>query len=107
MSILLPPLFAKNATYSSGPDVGTATKVDPASPTNGFVPGTAIAPQHVNFWLNTLSSAARRQFLLNAGLTRQAGTGYADLDGSIGACQTPNGQLLVERFDSSSSGLLL
>lgn len=42
-------LWATNANYSSGPDTGTATKVNPASTANGFVAGTIAAPQHINF----------------------------------------------------------
>jgi hypothetical protein len=41
--------WATLANYGTGPDVGTPTKVDPASATNGFIAGTVIAPQHVNF----------------------------------------------------------
>lgn len=44
--------FATNTNYSTGPDAGTATKVDPASTANGFIAGTVAAPQHVNFFVN-------------------------------------------------------
>ncbi len=49
--------WATNASYSVGPDTGTATKVDPASAANGFIRGTVIAPQHVNFLLNAIEVA--------------------------------------------------
>lgn len=42
-------LWATNANYSSGPDVGSPTRVNPASTANGFVAGTIAAPQHINF----------------------------------------------------------
>lgn len=61
-TILAP--FATNDNYSSGPDVGTPTKVDPASPSNGFVSGTGIAPQHVNYLLNGAVSGSRRAVTL-------------------------------------------
>ena len=41
--------WATNTNYSAGPDLGTATKVDPASTANGFVSGVIAAPQHINF----------------------------------------------------------
>lgn len=47
--------FATLTNYNTGPDNGTPTKVDPASATNGFVGGTVIAPQHVNFLINLIA----------------------------------------------------
>jgi hypothetical protein len=41
--------WATSANYSAGPDVGTPTKVDPASVANGFIKGVIAAPQHVNY----------------------------------------------------------
>lgn len=46
--------WATNALYSTGPDVGTATRVDPASTANGFIAGTIAAPQHINFLLDAI-----------------------------------------------------
>jgi hypothetical protein len=46
--------WATNALYSTGPDAGSATRVDPASTANGFISGTVIAPQHVNFLLDAI-----------------------------------------------------
>lgn len=48
--------WATNANFSTGPDVGTPTKVDPASTANGFINGTIAAAQHVNFLFNGLST---------------------------------------------------
>lgn len=42
--------WATNTNYSTGPDVGTPTKVNPSSAANGFIKGVIAAPQHVN-WL--------------------------------------------------------
>ncbi len=41
--------WATNALYSTGPDSGSSTKVDPASTSNGFIAGVIAAPQHVNY----------------------------------------------------------
>lgn len=52
---LFVPQWATNLNYSTGPDVGTPTKVDPSSIPNGFVQGVIAAPQHVNFLVGGLS----------------------------------------------------
>lgn len=41
--------WATNTNYSTGPDNGTPTKIDPSSTANGFVNGTIAAAQHINF----------------------------------------------------------
>jgi hypothetical protein len=41
--------WATNANYSTGPDLGTPTKVNPGSSANGFISGVIAAPQHVNY----------------------------------------------------------
>lgn len=41
--------WATNANYSTGPNAGSATKIDPASTANGFINGTIAAAQHINF----------------------------------------------------------
>lgn len=58
----LPQPWATSDNYSSGPDVASATKVDPASTANGFIRGTAAAAQHVNFLINPLAESVRRAF---------------------------------------------
>jgi hypothetical protein len=62
----LPAVWASQTNYSSGPDNGTPTKVDPASAGNGFIRGTAISPQHVNFLIERLTRQSRRSFTINA-----------------------------------------
>ena len=59
MTIGIPPLWATNDNYSSGPDSGTPTKVDPSSDANGFIRGTIAAPQHINFLIGLLASGSR------------------------------------------------
>lgn len=46
--------WATNTNYSTGPDISTPTKVDPASTANGFIAGTIAAPQHINFLLDAI-----------------------------------------------------
>ncbi len=41
--------WSTNTNYSTGPDSGTPTKVNPASTANGFISGVIAAPQHINF----------------------------------------------------------
>jgi hypothetical protein len=50
------PAWANNLNYSTGPDTGTPTKVDPASAANGFIKGVVAAPQHVNYLLHAIVS---------------------------------------------------
>ena len=103
----LPSKFATNTNYSTGPDSGTATKVDPASTGNGFVAGTAIAPQHMNFLLNQENSFLRRQWLLNAASPVQVLDAFPDGNAEIGVCMMPSGQLLVARWDSNRGAAIV
>jgi hypothetical protein len=48
------PGWATNTNYSTGPDSGTPTKVDPSSAANGFISEVVAAPQHVNYLIATL-----------------------------------------------------
>lgn len=52
------PAWATDTNYSSGPDVGTATKVDPGAgvKAQGHVPGTRGAAQTMNWWKNLVGS---------------------------------------------------
>lgn len=58
----LPQVWATATNYSTGPDTGTATKVDPSSSTNGFIRGTVAAAQHVNHLVHPLAESTRRTF---------------------------------------------
>lgn len=58
----LPQPWATADVYSSGPDIATDTKVDPASTANGFIRGTVAAAQHVNFLINPLAETTRRVY---------------------------------------------
>lgn len=73
MTIAFPvavPDWASNANYSTGPDVGTPTKVDPGSAANGYIKGVVAAPQHVNYALNLLTAGYNQHVqALNRALT--------------------------------------
>jgi hypothetical protein len=59
MPLVLPALvpdWASNDDYSAGPDIGTPTKVDPATQANGFIRGTVAAAQHVNYLVNQMTT---------------------------------------------------
>ena len=50
------PAWSDDPTYTSGPDAGGATKLEPAAgvKAQGFVPGTGFASQWINWLLNTI-----------------------------------------------------
>lgn len=56
----VPQNWATSTNYSTGPDTGTPTKVDPSSSANGFLRGAVAAPQHVNFHFHASHAAVRR-----------------------------------------------
>ncbi len=60
MSIRLPADWATNENYAAGPDVGTPTRVDPATPTDGFARGVVAAPQYFNYHFDPLNTIARK-----------------------------------------------
>lgn len=102
-AIKLPPLFATNTNYSTGPDSGTPTKVDPATPGNGFVGGTAVVPQHVNFHLNGLASAARRPITVAAlrlRLLDPNGASISDTSAALGVASTSTDAVLLVKGDT-------
>ncbi len=49
--------WATDTNYSTGPNAGTPTKVEPSAgeKASGFVPGSAAVAQHMNFELNLLA----------------------------------------------------
>lgn len=62
MSIVLnaaPTAWASDTNYSSGPNSGTPTKVDPGSGrfAAGWVPGDTLPAQHLNYHLNAVTTA--------------------------------------------------
>jgi hypothetical protein len=86
----LPRDWATNANYSTGPDSGTPTKVDPASDANGFISGNLAAPQHVNYVLHGQSGVSRKAFELAAlrlREVRRSGLTVTDTAASLGAAQ--------------------
>lgn len=75
----VPRRWASDTNYSSGPDNGTPTKVDPGSAraAQGWVPGDPVAAQHLNDMLAGAVAATRRQLAtqaLHARLTDAAPT---------------------------------
>lgn len=44
--------FATDLNFGTGPATGSPTKIVPASPLQGFIPGTGIAAEHVNYLFN-------------------------------------------------------
>lgn len=72
MSVFLPHVFAGDTNFSSGPDTGTPTKVDPgeAITEQGLIPGGPLAAQHFNFVQNKHSVASRRSRLVHAIMQR-------------------------------------
>lgn len=110
----IPPNWATNDNYSSGPDAGTPTKVDPASSANGFIRGVAAAAQHVNFVLNAQSGAGRRAFELAALRLREIrrdGVTPTDTTAAMAAVQRNQASYVVavkegEAFGITDWGLL-
>jgi hypothetical protein len=101
-----PPLFATNDNYSSGPDTGTPTKVDPATPGNGFVAGTAIAPQHVNFMFNGFNRAARLALRVGATVLRSLnllGGAITDTSNAVAGVYVGSGRVLLCKAGSDGS----
>ena len=93
-ALRLPVAIATNTNYSTGPDSGTPTKVDPATTPNGFVNGQIIAAQHANFVLNPLQGAARRALTLAAlrlHEVRLEGTAITDTAESMAAVSVGEG----------------
>lgn len=83
----LPRLWATNTNYSSGPDSGSPTKVDPSSDADGFIKGVIAAPQHVNYLLGAVSAASRRSLAIAACSMREIrldGTAISDTASSCG-----------------------
>lgn len=87
-TLRFPPNWASNANYSSGIDVGTPTKTDPGSYANGFVGGTAAAPQHVNFLLQAGFSVARRALTVAMCKPRKVPDLTLDVLGSVAPVST-------------------
>lgn len=108
----LPTQWATRLNYSTGPDNGTPTKVDPASAANGFIRGTAAAAQAVNFLLSAQGSAARRALSADAlRLTeaRLTGSDILDANDSLAAAAIGEGYPIVaaktaQAFSMNDSG---
>jgi len=66
-----PPIWAENENYSSGPDIGTPTKVAAASTTDGHIAGVGNAPiaQNENFERATRDSWIKYYNELNSSIS--------------------------------------
>ncbi len=81
MTVLVQPRpWATNTNYSTGPDAGTPTKVDPASDANGFVAGVIAAPQHINYHFAQLALGLRHA-MTRACVLRTTGIQTDDTNG--------------------------
>lgn len=70
--------FASNATYIApvtSPDLGNLTKVVPPNIANGFVPGTPIPAEYVNYLVNKLCPL-KQKFTSNGTWTKPQGATY-------------------------------
>lgn len=63
MATSIPPVWASNTNFATGPDAGQPCKVDPgaALSAEGFEPAPVVAA-HINFVLNAMSKAERRMY---------------------------------------------
>ncbi len=102
----LPQAWATATNYSTGPDTGTATKVDPSSPTNGFIRGTVAAAQHVNHLVHPLAETTRRTFTTGCLTLRPLDTDdQDDLTAGLGVSQVAVSTPMV-LIKASTSGVL-
>lgn len=107
-TVQLPQRWATNVNYSSGPDSGTPTCVDPGSADNGFVRGVVAAPQHVNFELQQVASASRRAIAIAATHLRVLGAEGLTIDDtgeSMAAISLGQGQATLA-IKVNSAGVL-
>lgn len=94
-TLRMPRRWASNTNYSTGPDSGTPTKVDPSSDANGFIKGVIAAPQHVNFLLAQANAAAARALTV-AALRPRVLTGLTlDVAGGAAAVSQGRGKAIV------------
>ncbi len=83
--IALPTDWASNTNYATGPDVGTATKVDPGVHADGYIRGVLAAPQEVNYVINRQSLAMRRAVQVAALALRELDAVFTDTAEAMGA----------------------
>jgi hypothetical protein len=98
-TLTLPRPWATNLNYSSGPDSGTPTKVDPSSDANGFIKGVIAAPQHVNYLIAKLNAIAPHSLVNQLLKLRElsSSTAITDTNSSLGVVEgiTPGHALLA------------
>jgi hypothetical protein len=101
----LPQPWATSDNYSTGPDVGTPTKVDPSSSADGFIRGTAAAAQHVNHNFHPLAETTRRVFTTTSLALRLLDDQQDDLTAGLGAAQVAV-SVPVVLIKASTTGVL-
>jgi hypothetical protein len=109
MTVLrIPQLWATSENYTSGPDIGTPTKVDPNSTLNGFIRGTAASAQHINYLLSQYASSAQRSIAAAALYLHPValdGTAITDTGESMAAVSIGEGYLVVACKTSQALGV--
>lgn len=91
--IPIPRRWASDVDYTSGPDVGTETKVDPgaALAAQGFIPGDPVPAQHVNHVLAGASGISRRAIATLALRPHLTDAAMADTSAACAAACVENG----------------
>lgn len=103
--------FATNANYSVGPFIGSATKVVPPDVPNGFVPGTGVVSEYVNYmshwsgewitdWVNLGTSAAD----LDAHIVETDASGFANIARLVLGGTAAGGFALTATENSGATG---
>jgi hypothetical protein len=82
-TLRFPPTWANNTNYSSGPDTGTPTKVDPNSSANGFIRGVGSSAQGINFLFQAVNSVATRALTIAMCKPRKVADLTLDVLGSV------------------------
>ncbi|MES2384551.1 MAG: hypothetical protein V4593_08375 [Pseudomonadota bacterium] len=84
---------ASDTNYTSGPDIGTATKVDPgaALAAQGWLPGAPVPAQHLNHLLASAAAVARRMLAVLALRPHTTDAAFADSTAACAAACVENG----------------
>jgi hypothetical protein len=106
-SVKHPTRWATNTNYGSGPDIGTETKINPATADNGFINGVGAAAQHVNYVLQAQGSAARRALTLALCMPRKLDVTLDNTTGAMAAvCPAANLPIIVGNHHAAGTPLL-
>lgn len=106
----LPRVWASDTNYSSGVDSGTPTKVDPGAglTAQGFIPGSGVPAQHMNYILHQLTARAAADFRRALYLHRLVLDGETIDDTSAGiAALSQNEHLQTVVAKANTNGVIL